>query len=110
MSRMHHGDWSLEVIPGCPGHVFLPRQETYYLSVRVTLAQADRLIGMQSGRGLITFRHRLADSMLYAENIEVTPVEAGEISRGAHPLDVLFGWTELGYRLTVVPDALTGRN
>lgn len=103
MSRMHHGDWSLEVVRGYQGHPFIIG-ETCYLSARVTLAQADRLIGMQSARGFITFRHRLADSMLYAENIKVTPAEVEEIRRGAHPLDVLFGWAGLGYRLVAVED------
>lgn len=101
MSRMHHGDWSLEVVRD---YGLFPFQETCYLSARVTLAQAERLTGMQAARGFITFRHRLADSMLYAEHIKVTPEEVEEIRRGAHPLDVLFGWAGLGYRLVAVEE------
>lgn len=127
MSRLHGRspcDWTLtaEYDPGAqlawiagmtPGPV------RYLLSLQLTHEQAYALMnavntwhGSPGGdyRGCPDFTSRAGGSLVEARNIELTAAEADQVAHGASPLDILFGWAELGYRLTVVPDSLTGRN
>lgn len=122
MSRMHkrdhRGDWTLttERDPGfflAWGLGLVPGPDRYLLSLRLTHEQAHALLESVSARpgspawayrGLPDFACRAHDSLIDVRNIELTAAEADQVAHGASPLDILFGWAELGYRLVAEED------
>jgi hypothetical protein len=120
--RDYRGDWSLETVVhtydwgGGPA----VRETTTYLGMMVTSEQMNELMrsslqqregSTYAYRGTPSFQYQASyGNLIAARGIEVTPEEVEKIRCGAHPLDVLFDWAELGYRLFAVPDPLSRGN
>lgn len=119
MSRLHGRspcDWTLttERDPGFfTAWGLVPVPDRYLLSLRLTHEQAHALLESVSARpgspgwayrGCPDFSSssRAGDHLVDVRNIEVTAAEADQVARGASPLDILFAWPELGYRLVAV--------